>query len=197
MVFATENDVLNGLGMLFMAAADQHAPRSSPTCVPSGRREATKRVTGYESRGSRRRRTAVSSICSTPARPASTPAANAEIENGNAVMKKWWEVTDEDIKKMTRRHRLVRGGLRQLPRRRHSPATFVTRAEMPVTMIRLNLVKGLGPVLQIAEGWTCRTCPTRCTDTLDGAHRPHHGPAPGSRRAATASTGSPFRTHTT
>ena len=29
---------------------------------------------------------------------------------------------------------------------------FVTRAEMPVTMIRLNLIKGLGPVLQIAEG---------------------------------------------
>ena len=31
---------------------------------------------------------------------------------------------------------------------------FLTEAEMPVTMIRLNLVKGLGPVLQIAEGWT-------------------------------------------
>lgn len=42
---------------------------------------------------------------------------------------------------------------------------FVTRAEMPATMIRLNLVKGLGPVLQIAEGWTVHL-PEEVTDTL-------------------------------
>ena len=42
---------------------------------------------------------------------------------------------------------------------------FVTRAEMPATMIRLNLVKGLGPVLQIAEGWTVKL-PEEVTDTL-------------------------------
>ena len=42
---------------------------------------------------------------------------------------------------------------------------FVTRAEMPVTMIRLNLVKGLGPVLQIAEGWTVKL-PDAVTETL-------------------------------
>jgi len=42
---------------------------------------------------------------------------------------------------------------------------FVTRAEMPVTMIRLNLVKGLGPVLQIAEGWTVRL-PDEVTDAV-------------------------------
>ena len=42
---------------------------------------------------------------------------------------------------------------------------FVTRAEMPATMIRLNLVKGLGPVLQIAEGWTVKL-PDEVTDTL-------------------------------
>jgi L-fucose isomerase len=34
-------------------------------------------------------------------------------------------------------------------------STFLTKGEMPVTMCRLNMVKGLGPVLQIAEGWTC------------------------------------------
>ena len=42
---------------------------------------------------------------------------------------------------------------------------FVTRAEMPATMIRLNLVQGLGPVLQIAEGWTVNL-PDEVTDTL-------------------------------
>lgn len=42
---------------------------------------------------------------------------------------------------------------------------FVTKAEMPVTMIRLNLVDGLGPMLQIAEGWTV-SLPDEVTDTL-------------------------------
>ena len=42
---------------------------------------------------------------------------------------------------------------------------FVTRAEMPATMIRLNLVKGLGPVMQIAEGWTVKL-PDEVTDKL-------------------------------
>ena len=42
---------------------------------------------------------------------------------------------------------------------------FVTKAEMPVTMVRLNLVKGLGPVMQICEGWTVRL-PDEVTDKL-------------------------------
>ena len=42
---------------------------------------------------------------------------------------------------------------------------FLTEAEMPVTMIRLNLVKGLGPVLQIAEGWTVKL-PDEVSDKL-------------------------------
>lgn len=42
---------------------------------------------------------------------------------------------------------------------------FETKSEMPATMIRLNLVKGLGPVLQIAEGWTV-ALPDDVSDTL-------------------------------
>ena len=49
---------------------------------------------------------------------------------------------------------------------------FVTRAEMPATMIRLNLVKGLGPVLQIAEGWTVEL-PEEVSDTLWKTYRLH------------------------
>ena len=42
---------------------------------------------------------------------------------------------------------------------------YETRAQMPATMIRLNLVKGLGPVLQIAEGWTV-ALPEEVSDKL-------------------------------
>ena len=49
---------------------------------------------------------------------------------------------------------------------------FLTRGGMPVTMCRLNLVKGLGPVLQIAEGWTV-DLPDECARTAERAHQPH------------------------
>lgn len=42
---------------------------------------------------------------------------------------------------------------------------FLTEAEMPVTMVRLNLVKGLGPMLQIAEGWTIKL-PDKVSDKI-------------------------------
>ncbi|MBE7043596.1 MAG: L-fucose isomerase, partial [Ruminococcaceae bacterium] len=74
-------------------------------------------------------------------------------ENGNGVMKPWYEMTeaDQDAVMAATTWNMAdlgyfRGG--------GFSSRFLTRAEMPATMIRLNLVKGLGPVLQIAEGWT-------------------------------------------
>jgi len=85
-------------------------------------------------------------------------------ENGEHVMKKWWEVTEADIRRMcdattwpAADNGYFRGG--------GFSSSFTTRAEMPVTMIRLNLVKGLGPVMQIAEGWTVQI-PDDVTKTL-------------------------------
>ena len=85
-------------------------------------------------------------------------------ENGNAVMKSWWEVDDADIQKMTDATVWCEAGFDNF-RGGGFSSHFVTRAEMPATMIRLNLVKGLGPVLQIAEGWTVHL-PEEVTDTL-------------------------------
>lgn len=79
-------------------------------------------------------------------------------------MKQWWDVTEEDQKKIMEAttwnaadNGYFRGG--------GFSSRFLTRAEMPATMIRLNLVKGLGPVLQIAEGWTINL-PDDVSDTL-------------------------------
>ena len=85
-------------------------------------------------------------------------------KNGNATMKKWWEVTDEDIKKMTDACCWCEAGFDNF-RGGGFSSHFTTKAEMPCTMIRLNLVKGLGPVLQIAEGWTVNL-PEEVSDTL-------------------------------
>jgi L-fucose isomerase len=73
--------------------------------------------------------------------------------DGRPAIKPWWEVTPEEAQKCfeaTTWHPAMteyfRGG--------GYSSTFLTRGNMPVTMSRLNLVKGLGPVLQLAEGWT-------------------------------------------
>lgn len=74
-------------------------------------------------------------------------------ENGNGVIKPFWEMTEADQKACLEAtewcaadNGYFRGG--------GFSSRYLTRAEMPATMIRLNLVKGLGPVLQICEGYT-------------------------------------------
>jgi L-fucose isomerase len=80
-------------------------------------------------------------------------------------MKPFWEITDEEVTKMleaTTWHpaslEYMRGG--------GFSSKFLTKPGMPVTMCRLNLIKGLGPVLQIAEGWTA-TFPSHVFDIID------------------------------
>lgn len=79
-------------------------------------------------------------------------------------MKKWWEVTDKDIDTMMNATTWPYADLGYFRGGGYS-SRFVTRAEMPATMIRLNLIKGLGPVLQIVEGWTVKL-PDEVTDKL-------------------------------
>ena len=151
--FATENDVLNGLGMLFMQASDE-------PCADLCGRTHLLVARGHQARYRLRIRRAMPRRTAAYIHLLNSGAACLDAcgectdENGNHVMKEWWNVTDEDIKKMTDATVWCEAGLRQLPRRRILLATSPPDAEMPVTMIRLNLVKGLGPTLQIAEGWT-------------------------------------------
>ena len=100
--------------------------------------------------------------------------ANGESKDadGNNVMKAWYDVTEEDQDAMLKAttwnaadNGYFRGG--------GFSSRFLTQAEMPATMIRLNLVKGLGPVLQIAEGWTLNL-PDEVSDKL-GREQITHG----------------------
>lgn len=162
MTFATENDVLNGLGMLFMRLLTGRAQIFADVRT-FWSPEATKRVTGYDLEGKAKENGGVIHLLNSGA--ACLDACGACMdENGNPVMKQWWDVTEEDIKKMTDATVWCEAGFDNF-RGGGFSSHFVTRAEMPVTMIRLNLVKGLGPVLQIAEGWTVKL-PDEVTDTL-------------------------------
>ncbi len=159
---ATENDVLNGLGMLFMRLLT-HRAQIFADVRTYWSPEAVKRVTGYDLEGKAKVNGGIIHLLNSGA-ACLDACGECKDENGNAIMKKWWEVTDEDIKKMTDATVWCEAGFDNF-RGGGFSSHFTTRAEMPATMIRLNLVKGLGPVLQIAEGWTVEL-PDEVSDAL-------------------------------
>ncbi len=159
---ATENDVLNGLGMLFMRLLT-HRAQIFADVRTFWSPEATKRVTGYDLEGKAKENGGIIHLLNSGA-ACLDACGECKDEDGNAIMKRWWEVTEEDIKKMTNATVWCEAGFDNF-RGGGFSSHFTTRAEMPVTMIRLNLVKNLGPVLQIAEGWTVQL-PDEVSDTL-------------------------------
>ncbi len=159
---ATENDILNGLCMLFMRLLT-HRAQIFADVRTYWSPEATKRVTGYELCGKAKEAGGIIHLLNSGA-ACLDACGECRDENGNAIMKRWWEVTDEDIKRMTDATVWCEAGFDNF-RGGGFSSHYTTRAEMPATMIRLNLVKGLGPVMQIAEGWTVNL-PDEVSDTL-------------------------------
>ncbi len=148
---ATENDILNGLGMLFMRLLT-HRAQIFADVRTYWSSQAVERVTGYNLSNKAAESDGVIHLLNSGA-ACLDACGECKDENGNAIMKKWWEVTDQEIKKMTDATVWCEAGFDNF-RGGGFSSHFITRAEMPCTMIRLNLVKGLGPVMQIAEGWT-------------------------------------------
>ena len=161
-ILATENDTLNGLGMLFMKLLTNRAQMFADVRTYWSP-EAVKRATGYEITGVAKESGGFIHLINSGA---CCLDANAEAvdENGNHVMKEWYNITEDDQKAIMANTTWNYADLGYFRGGGYS-SRFVTKAEMPATMIRLNLVKGLGPVLQIAEGWTVNL-PDEVTDTL-------------------------------
>ena len=161
-VLATENDTLNGLGMLFMKLLTNRAQLFADVRTYWSP-EAVKKATGYELEGVAKEAGGFIHLINSGA-ACLDANGQAKDADGNGVMKPWYEVTEADQKAIMEATTwnyadcgYFRGG--------GFSSRFVTEAEMPATMIRLNLVKGLGPVLQIAEGWTIHL-PAEVTDVL-------------------------------
>ncbi|MBQ9120394.1 MAG: L-fucose isomerase [Lachnospiraceae bacterium] len=161
-ILATENDVLNGLGMLFMKLLTNRAQIFADVRTYWSP-EAVKNATGYDIEGIAKESGGFIHLINSGAACLDANGQAKDV-NGNNVMKPWYDITEEDMDAIMKAttwnaadYGYFRGG--------GFSSRFVTEAEMPVTMIRLNLVKGLGPVLQIAEGWTVKL-PEEVTDTL-------------------------------
>lgn len=161
-ILATENDVLNGLGMLFMKLLTNRAQIFADVRTYWSP-EAVKKATGYELEGVAKQSGGFIHLINSGA-ACLDACGKATDENGNGVMKPWYDVTDKDIDNILDATTWNYADLGYFRGGGYS-SRFVTEAEMPCTMIRLNLVKGLGPVLQIAEGWTVHL-PDEVTDKL-------------------------------
>ncbi|MBQ8223115.1 MAG: L-fucose isomerase [Bacteroidales bacterium] len=161
-ILATENDVLNGIGMLFMKLLTNR-PQMFADVRTYWSPEAVKKATGYDLEGVAKNSGGIIHLINSGACCVDASGV-CKDENGNNVMKPWYEVTEADQDAMigatewcSADYGYFRGG--------GYSSRFETKAEMPVTMIRLNLVKGLGPCIQIAEGWTVNL-PEKVSDTL-------------------------------
>ena len=161
-ILATENDVLNGLGMLFMKLLTNRAQMFADVRTYwSG--DSIKRVTGYDIDGKAKNADGVIHLINSGACCLDANGA-AKNEDGEAVMKPWYEVTEADQKAIMANTTWNYADIGYFRGGGYS-SRFETKAEMPATMIRLNLVKGLGPVLQMAEGWTVEL-PEAVSDAL-------------------------------
>lgn len=161
-VLATENDTLNGIGMLFMKLLTGRAQIFADVRTYWSP-EAVKRTTGYELEGIAKEAGGFLHLINSGA-ACLDACGEVKDENGNGVMKPFWEMTEEDQKACLDATEwccadsgYFRGG--------GFSSRYLTRAEMPATMIRLNIVKGLGPVLQICEGYTVNL-PDEVSDKL-------------------------------
>ena len=161
-ILATENDVLNGIGMLFMKLLTNRAQIFADVRTYWSP-EAIKKATGYDIEGKAKESDGIIHLINSGA--ACLDACGlAKDEQGNAVMKEWWNVTEEDQEAILNATTWNPADLGYFRGGDYS-SRFITEEQMPVTMIRLNLVKGLGPTLQIAEGWTVKL-PEEVSDIL-------------------------------
>ena len=148
-VVATENDCCNGIAMLF-----GHLLTNTGQIFSDVRTywspEAVKRVTGKELTG--QAAGGIIHLINSGATTLDGTGRQCDAE-GNPVMKQPWDINEKDVEACLAAT-TWRPANRDYFRGGGFSSNFLSRGGMPVTMSRLNLVKGLGPVLQIAEGWT-------------------------------------------
>ncbi|CDF80771.1 L-fucose isomerase [Formosa agariphila KMM 3901] len=147
--FATENDCLNAISMLFGHLLTNKAQLFSDVrtywSAASVERVTGKKLTGLAAHG-------IIHLINSGSTTLDATAQQLD-EEGNPTMKPFWDITEDDVQ-------------RCLDNTKWPPATveyfrgggfssnFLTKATMPLTMCRINLIKGIGPVLQLVEGWS-------------------------------------------
>jgi|LSQX01.3.fsa_nt_gb L-fucose isomerase len=159
-ILATENDSLNGVAMLFghlLTGTAQVFADVRTYWSP----EAVKRVTGKELTGL----AANGIIHLINSGSAALDGTGQQTKDGKPVIKPFWEVTPEEAAKCLDATLFRYANLGYFRGGGYS-TDFASKGGMPVTLSRINLIKGLGPVLQLAEGYTVEL-PEDMHDALD------------------------------
>ena len=147
-VVATENDALNGVCMLMLNLLTNRAAMFADVRTywsdASVKRATGKGLSGVAKQGIIHLLNS-GSCC--------LDAAGAMKEKGRPVFKNWWNVTQKDIDATMKATKWVPAGVEYF-RGGGFSSSFLTPKGMPLTMTRISYVKGQGPVLQIAEGWS-------------------------------------------
>ncbi|MCB9264276.1 MAG: L-fucose isomerase [Lewinellaceae bacterium] len=164
-IMATENDSLNGVSMLFGYLLTNQAQMFSDVRTfwsPAS----VERVTGYKLEG--RAKDGIIHLINSGS--STLDGTGQQEAGGQPAMKPFWEISEKEAGRCLAAtdwppamYEYFRGG--------GYSSHFVTRGNMPVTMCRINLVDGQGPVMQIAEGWTVEL-PPKIHQTLDERTNP-------------------------
>ncbi|MEW8958019.1 MAG: L-fucose isomerase [Moorella sp. (in: firmicutes)] len=147
-IMATENDSLNGVAMLFGYLLTNTAQVFADVRTYWSP-DAVKRVTGKELEGV----AAGGIIHLINSGAAALDGSGRMLKDGRPVMKPFWEITPQDVKACLEATTWW-PAVREYFRGGGFSSKFVTKGGMPITLMRVNIIKGLGPVLQIAEGYT-------------------------------------------
>ncbi len=159
-VFATENDHLNAVSMLFGRLLTNTAQLFadvrtywSPASI--------EKATGWKPEGLLEN----GAIHMINSGSCTLDGTGRQSQDGKPVMKPFWEIKEEEVDEMLKATQWGPSSLEYFRGGGYS-SKFLTKGGMPVTICRLNIVKNLGPVLQIAEGWTA-TFPDEVFDIID------------------------------
>lgn len=150
-IFATENDTLNGVSMLLNKLLSGRAQMFSDVRTYWSK-DAVKRVTGYEFTGDAKKAGGFIHLINSGA-SCLDMCGEVKDTDGEGIVKPFGEMEEEDILKCLKATDWCPADLGYFRGGGYS-SRFLTASRMPVTMSRINLVKGLGPVMQIAEGYT-------------------------------------------
>lgn len=158
--FATENDHLNGISMLLGKLLTNTAQLFADVRTYWSPK-AIERVTGWKPEGIMKD----GAIHLINSGSCTLDGTGQQSKNGKPALKPFWEIDSNEVDKMLKATQWGPSS-REYFRGGGYSSKFLTKADMPVTMCRLNFIKGLGLILQIAEGWTA-TFPDKAFDIID------------------------------
>ncbi|MCI2068994.1 MAG: L-fucose isomerase [Bacilli bacterium] len=160
LTLATENDTLNGISMLFGRMATGGAALFADV-RSFWNEESIEKFTGVKVQGMAKQGV-IHLINSGSA--CLDAIGCCKDKDGMPIMRRWWETTKDDVSLYLKKTVWCPADLDYFRGGGYS-SRFETEAEMPITMIRINIVKGIGPTMQLAEGYTVKL-PTKAADEI-------------------------------